>query len=406
VRVAVVGCGIGGMAAAVLLARAGHSVTIFEEFETPRPIGAGLTLQPSGLAALRALGLEDAILDCGARLRQLYGDTPRGRAVMDLHYSDHRPDTFGVGIQRGALFQLLYDATRAEGIEIRAGARVVAVADGGSDARLETAAEALAFDLILVANGSDTRLRAASGRVRRNRPYKWGAVWGVVPPPPGWPMDRLLNRYVGAGVMIGALPVGKLPGQGPDGDRLTFFWSLPVAEWEPLRARPFDTWKAEVSDWWPEIGPVIDGFGGYEDLTVARYRDAVMRPVARNRVGLIGDAAHAMSPQLGQGANLALLDAMVLAQELARGEGTTAALRAYEKRRRPHWRYYQLLSRALTPFFQSRSKLAGWARDVSFPLARRFGPTRRLTARTLCGEIFSKSTFHAAPPRAGVSIQE
>ncbi len=395
--IAIAGCGVAGMAAALFLRRAGHTVTIFEEFESPRPLGAGLTLQPSGQVALRALGLEDAVLANGARLRQLYGDTPAGRAVMDLNYTDHRPDAFGVGIQRGALFQILYDAIQAEDVEIRTGAAVESVNDGAEGATLRTAQEEHTADLVLVANGSDTRLRDASGQVRRDRPYKWGAVWGVAPPPPGWPMDRLLNRYVGAGVMIGALPVGRLPGQGPEGDRLTFFWSLPVAEWEQHRARPFSDWKAEVTRWWPEIAPVIDAFRNHDDLTLARYRDAAVRPVAGQRIGLLGDAAHSMSPQLGQGANLALLDGMVLAQEIARmkdGPGEIpAALRAYEKRRRPHWRYNQWLSRALTPFFQSRSRTAGWLRDLSFPLARRIGPTRRLTARTLCGEVFARRTL-------------
>ena len=395
--IAIAGCGVAGMAAALFLRRAGHRVTIFEEFDSPQPLGAGLTLQPSGLAALRALGLEEAVVDSGARLQQLYGDTPRGRAVMDLRYTDHRPDAFGVGIQRGALFQILYDAVQAEDVEIRTGATVVSIADGVDGASLQTAAEEYAADLVLVANGSDTQLRGASGKVRRNRPYKWGALWGVVPPPPGWRMDQLLNRYVGAGVMIGALPVGKLPGQGPEGDRLTFFWSLPVAEWDQHLSRPFNDWKAQVTGWWPEIEPVLEGFHSHDDLTLARYRDAVMRPVAGRRVGLLGDAAHAMSPQLGQGANLALLDAMVLAQEMAPekidSRDITAALRAYEARRRPHWRYNQWLSRALTPFFQSRSRSAGWLRDLSFPLSRRFGPTRRLTARTLCGEVFAKRTL-------------
>ena len=381
------------MAAAILLARAGHTVTIFEEFETPQPVGAGLTLQPSGMVALRALGLDEAVLANGARLRQLYGDTPRGRAVMDLRYADHRPDAFGIGIQRGALFQVLYDATVAAGVEVRAGAAVVAVADDAAAPAVQTAADSFAADLVLVANGSETDLRPASGRVRRNRPYKWGAIWGLVPPPAGWPMDRLLNRYVGAGVMIGALPVGRLPGQGAEGDRLTFFWSLPVAEWEQHRARPFGDWKAAVTGWWPEIAPVVDGFGGHDDLMLAHYRDAVVRPVGGQRIGLLGDAAHAMSPQLGQGANLAMLDAMVLAEELARSDDVTRALRRYENRRRPHWRYNQWLSRALTPFFQSRSRTAGWLRDWSFPLSRRFGPTRRLTARTLCGEVFVRRTL-------------
>lgn len=65
-RAAVVGCGVAGMGAALALARRGHEVTVMERFDSPRPLGSGLLLQPSGLAALRVLGLEEAMLAAGA----------------------------------------------------------------------------------------------------------------------------------------------------------------------------------------------------------------------------------------------------------------------------------------------------------------------------------------------------
>jgi len=82
-NVAVIGAGIGGMAASIFLARAGHRVTLFERFPEPKPVGAGLLLQPTGLAVLERLGLLDTVLASGARVDRLFGTIPGGRTILD-----------------------------------------------------------------------------------------------------------------------------------------------------------------------------------------------------------------------------------------------------------------------------------------------------------------------------------
>ncbi len=82
VRIAIAGCGIGGLATALLCQRAGHDVTLYERFAVPRPVGSGLILQPTGLAVLRALGLDGQIVDRAARLERLFGAAlPSGRVA-------------------------------------------------------------------------------------------------------------------------------------------------------------------------------------------------------------------------------------------------------------------------------------------------------------------------------------
>ncbi len=88
------------MAAARALARKGHAVTLLEAFQQPRPLGSGLLLQPSGLAALRQLGLAERVIARGARVDRLDGRDLRGRLIMDMRYADWRPDAFGVGVHR------------------------------------------------------------------------------------------------------------------------------------------------------------------------------------------------------------------------------------------------------------------------------------------------------------------
>jgi 2-polyprenyl-6-methoxyphenol hydroxylase-like FAD-dependent oxidoreductase len=106
-------------------------------------------------------------------------------------------------------------------------------------------------------------------------------------------------------------------------------------------------------------------------MSRARYRDVVMRSPVEGRVVFLGDAAHAMSPQLGQGVNMALLDARALAEALTARADIDESLAFYCHLRRSHLAVYQRLSRWLTPLFQSeRSKLAG-VRDLAFgPLGR------------------------------------
>lgn len=108
-RIAVIGCGVGGMTAAALLADAGHDVTVYERFAQPQPLGAGLLLQPTGLKVLHRLGVEADALALGARIAGIDGRTRSGRTVLRLAYSDLDARLHGLGIHRGALFGLLFE---------------------------------------------------------------------------------------------------------------------------------------------------------------------------------------------------------------------------------------------------------------------------------------------------------
>ena len=105
--IAIIGYGTAGQAAAVMLSRDGHDVAVFERAAAPGPVGAGFLLQPVGLAVLWELGLMDAAMRHGAPVARLFGETAEGRAVMDMRYAELEPRLCGLGMQRGALFELL-----------------------------------------------------------------------------------------------------------------------------------------------------------------------------------------------------------------------------------------------------------------------------------------------------------
>jgi 2-polyprenyl-6-methoxyphenol hydroxylase-like FAD-dependent oxidoreductase len=386
-RVAVIGSGIAGLASAAHLSRAGHAVTVFERFEQPRPLGAGLLLQRAGLVALDRLGLRTGAEAKGARVSRLLGRTPRGRTVLDLRYADGRPGDIGVGIHRASLFQLLLAAAREAGAHWRTGAGVVWIEDMDTAPRLylDTGETTEPFDLALACDGAHSSLRRQVCPNAIERVYPWGALWAVRPDPDGQRDGELDQVYDGCRVMIGLLPIGEDPAHPDAGPSVSFFWSLRSDTVGAWRAAGLDVFKRQIADYWPRAGAAIAPVETPETFSEARYLDGVCPRWRNGQVLLIGDAAHPMSPQLGQGANLALADAAALADALSDHAPLTRALPAFEAERRAVVTYYTWMSRALTPVFQSNSRLIGWMRDLVFGITCRLPVFRNWMAWTLAG---------------------
>ncbi len=379
-RVGIVGYGTGGQAAALLLARDGHQVEVFEQAPVLGPVGAGFLLQPTGMEVLWRLGLLDAVLAHGARVDRLHGETSHGRVVMDMRYRELDRRLFGLGMQRGALFSLL-DAAWREGRRIHCGRRIVAVDAARGVLRDEAGIEHGAFDLLVVADGAASKLRGDVGTPVLDRPYPWGAQWCLVPRA-DWPhADELRQRYDAARRMCGMLPVGTRPGD--DTPRVSFFWSVPAMSLDD--ACDEGGWRADVAALWPEAAHALRDTPVPAGLAKARYRDAAHRRWHRGRAVLLGDSAHAMSPQLGQGANMALIDAWTLCQALRSQRDLPSAFAVYERVRRDHVAIYHFWSRWLTPLFQSDHDALAAMRDRLFHPLTRMPGSRRQVLRVLTG---------------------
>ncbi|MFC0676760.1 FAD-dependent oxidoreductase [Lysobacter korlensis] len=405
-RVAVVGYGTGGQATALLLSRDGHHVEVFERTATLGPVGAGFLLQPVGQLVLWELGLLDAALHYGAPISRLFGETSTGRAVMDMRYGELDRRLFGLGLQRGALFSLL-DGAWSEQRHLHCGVRITDI-DAEAGAVIDASGRRHAgFDLVVVADGAASALRSQVAPPSLDRAYPWGAQWCLVPAG-GWrSTDVLEQRYIGARRMAGMLPVGTRPDDPVP--RLSFFWSLPVAE---LDAAAVDAtaWRASVGAVWPEALEPLATTKVPAGLAQARYRDTVHTSWHRGRAVLLGDAAHAMSPQLGQGVNMALLDAHALREAVRACDSVDEALRRYEQTRRAHVQIYHFWSRWLTPLFQSERD--GWARlrDLTFyPMSRMPGGRGQMlrvlsgTRRGWMGTMPLPTAFLDALERGGLA---
>ena len=393
-RIAIVGYGTGGQASALLLSRDGHQVEVFERAPVLGPVGAGFLLQPIGLAVLWEMGLLDAVMGHGAVVSRLYGENTNARPVMDMRYRDLDPRLFGLGLQRGALFGLL-DAAWQEGRTIHCGATVITVDAEQGQLTLADGRVHAGFDLIIVADGAASRLRGQVATASLDRPYPWGAQWCLVDQG-DWPdRDELQQRYVGARRMAGMLPVGTRPGDPVP--KLSFFWSVPLSVLDRNATDP-DQWRADVAKVWPQAAERLHRTDIPGGLASARYRDAVHRTWSRGCAVLLGDAAHAMSPQLGQGVNMALLDARSLRNALRCAHSIPEALGAYQEDRRHHIRIYHFWSRWLTPLFQSERDLVAWGRDRVFHPMSRLPLGRGQMLQVLTGIRRGWWGKHALPP--------
>jgi 2-polyprenyl-6-methoxyphenol hydroxylase-like FAD-dependent oxidoreductase len=383
-RIAIAGCGIAGLAAALFLHRARHEVSIFEQAPSPVPAGSGLLLQPPGMLVLQHLGVLNAALAAGQPVRRLYGETLSKRTVMDIHYDNWIRGCYGLGIHRGVLWGLLYRAALNKGVAIRPGVqleRVEDAGDGGVQAVAANGNKHGPFDLVIAADGARSALRKAHFK-DATREYEWGALWTTLKQPEGWDAECLAQRYDTARIMMGVLPVGRdMRGQGPD---VTMFWSVPVAKLEAVRA-DVDAWRKAACSTWPDAKCLVEQVTSSDQLIPARYMDVRPAGWIAERLVLIGDAAHGTSPQLGQGATLGLLDAFMLTAQLSSPGELAPKLRAYASARRSHVRYYQWASRMLTPFFQSESAAIAWCRDVFFGLAGKLPVSRTEYLATLVG---------------------
>lgn len=403
--VGIVGAGFAGTAAALFLAERGHQVTLYEEAEKPEPRGAGILMQPSGLAVLADLGLLEGALARGSRIESLVCQTPAGRRVLDLSYRRLYDGWFGLGMHRGALFELLHRQLSPRGVKLVTGASIRAsrLSTRGIRPIFANGTEPDEHELLVVADGARSALRRGLPGARVT-PYPWGARW-FVGQDPGRTFEGSLHQVAdGTTTLLGFLPCGLGPERAGEVPLVSLFWSLPVAD---FAGRDFELsrWKERVLELEPRAALLLEQIDRAEQLLPASYFDVVLPRFDAERLVFIGDAAHATSPQLGQGTNLALEDARVLAACVSGCRELAGGLARFSALRRAHVRYYQQSSWGLTPFVQSDFSALGGLRDLVMGQLCRFPPTERLMLTTLAGVQtgFLGRTLPLGPIRARLS---
>jgi 2-polyprenyl-6-methoxyphenol hydroxylase-like FAD-dependent oxidoreductase len=337
---------------------------------------------------LAELGVLAALEKHGARLKRLDGRLHGGkRKVLDVRYDALGPDAHGLAVHRAALFDQLLNTAHADGATLEYGKEGSGVETSGNGAAIQFGGKdrSPTFDLIVDALGVRSPLVK---RVNSHLPF--GALWANAPFPAGHGFDEsvLSQRYRSADVSSGVMPIGSID---EGGERLAaFFWTLRADAYPAWRDAPLDHWKAEVLALWPEAATVLAHFTSHDQFVFAQYAHHTAKFPVEGRVVHIGDAWHAASPQLGQGANMALLDALALANALNETDDIDAALSAFVKARRGHVRLYQTISWLFTPVYQSNLKVIPALRDVfAQPLSVTW-PMPKLLASIVAGTLGSR----------------
>ena len=385
-RIAVVGCGSAGPAAATLLQRQGHRVTLFERAPECRPVGAGFLLQPSGMGVLEELGILEPVRAHGARVERLHVVSREGAEVLDLRYAELGEELHGVGLHRPVLLHFLIRAMAAAGVEAQWGREIVDVRRENGKWNLlfaDGAAEG-GFDLLAAADGARSVLRGKLGFRGIDRGYPWGAHWFIGENRGAFPESELFQIVHGTRRLLGFLATGTELGRNQA--LVSLFWSIKLADDVATRSRSLQEWKSGILAVSPCARPLLDQITDWSQVLTARYGDVGMSRWHGDGVVLLGDAGHAMSPQLGQGVNLALADASCLARCVARYP-LQAALAQYSRERRLALAYYRFASRQLTPWFQSDHEWLTPLRSVFFGITRHLSPARKFMTRTMAGLV-------------------
>ncbi|WMW79434.1 NAD(P)/FAD-dependent oxidoreductase [Undibacterium cyanobacteriorum] len=393
----IAGAGIAGLASAIHLHRQGHQVTVYEHVADPTPVGAGILLQPSGQAQLARLGLLEQVESLAARVQSLQGYSGTW-CTLDLHYQDVDPTWYGLGVHRANLHAVLWNAARELGITIYTGTAIESFQQDAQavivDVKHGTHSEFLRADALVIANGTRSHLRELLPIVQSYRPYPWGAFWSVLDVEQWDFPDILMQHYRGAAIMAGMLPTGRNPGTGKT--CYSLFWSLPRAQFSLYQEQGWPGLIRRIEQVWPEVAQILaqqhpaisSDAVSYQALgksiAIAEYADVRLKAYHHQRVVVLGDAAHAMSPQLGQGANMALIDAAVLAECLGAHGDVVSAFEQFTARRRRHMAYYQMASKWMTPLYQSHYPI-GFMRDLGTSLGRRIPFLYKQYLLTLCG---------------------
>ncbi len=385
-RALIIGAGIGGAAQALLLARAGMDVTVLEQMADPADAGAAIFLQANGLAVLYGLGLEEALGDGAARVTRgtIYGE--RGVPVLET-----RLPHFGEGLDHGLvvtrrrLLGVLHDAIRQEPrIALQLGVRVNAVLPDGGGVRFTEsngAGRELRGALVVGADGVHSRVRPHVDPRARVRDPGGGIVYvrGIAP---GAILSDAAEWWTPLG-LFGALPLGsEMAGESG----VYFFTSVSDRRiGDAVRERDLRAFRNAWCDAIPSARRILSRVASFDDLILTDVLRVDCHRLSRGTVVLIGDAAHAMAPNAGQGANSALVDAAVLLQEMGwagRG-GVSSALVAYDRRRRGPVRMAQEVSDRMGALAHVGRPWLRRLRDHAVPFLARAAGRQRMLRRLM-----------------------
>jgi 2-polyprenyl-6-methoxyphenol hydroxylase-like FAD-dependent oxidoreductase len=375
-RILISGAGIGGLTAACALVRAGLDARVVERAPELLSVGAGITVQANAMVALRRLGLDAAVLAEGGQLglSQILRDDGLVLASTSLDGLEREVGAPSIAIHRARLQRVLLDALGRERVELGADVTRFEADDAGVAVRL---ADGRRLDgaLLIGADGLRSAVRAQL-HGDEEPSYAGYTTWRGVAEDPGLAPGQAGEMW-GRGRRFGFVGIGF-------GE---VYWFSVIDAPAGGRDSPGRV-RADLLERFGDFGgPARKLLEATDEAAIVRTDIADRPPLARwgeGRVTLLGDAAHPMTPNLGQGGCQAIEDAVVLAECLAGASDGEAGLRAYEDRRaeRAHWFVAQ--SRSVGKIAQASGSVSCWLRNTAFRLA----PRRLLERQIISAQRF------------------
>ena len=330
-------------------------MTIIERIPQPRAVGAGIAMAENGLAVLESLGLLPSLERTGCTVSGGRITDAAGRTLL----APPAPEPRILMLRRATLQGVLLDALAdTAGVERRFGAEVLqASTDGTVTVRDEAGTAASTADLVIGADGVHSRVRdggAFGARVRRS-----GISYVRMLVRAG--LETNSEAWTAAGI-FGAFPV--------NGGTYAFASCGSPECRAALAAQNLRAFRAAWASVFPPAAPILADVATFDDLIVNEVIRVDCDRWADGHLVLLGDAAHAMAPNVGQGANSALVNAAVLLDELRRANSVSEALTAYERRRRPRVKRVATMAARLGQVAESTNPVARALRDrVLVPMA-------------------------------------
>ena len=325
----IAGAGLAGLTAAAVLARRGWSVRVHEQAPELREIGAGIYLFENALRVLEEIG---AFEDLAARAELITDGDLRDHANRLVIRRNERQSVQRLYVAvRGDLHAALARAAIGAGADIVTGSQALAASPDG---RLEFAAGVgQRADLVIGADGVHSRVRDSLGLARSIVDLQDGCGRHLIPRVPQDPVNRTIEVWNG-GRRLGVAPASP--------DSVYLFLCCPSTDIGGRAQQPFDT--AEWVRTHPAYASQLTRIPRHPEGRWLTFYDVRCRAWSRGRVAILGDAAHAMSPNLGQGACTAMSNALALGQALTANGDVPAALRLWEHSERPVTDHTQRLS--------------------------------------------------------------